>query len=556
MRDNYRTRVSRTGRFAVWGLLAVMFLCGLAPAAAAQQADPAGIALGDKTNAVDAGGNAFVVAEPTDKADPDYAAKKKAFDEYQAQAAKEPLAVKLADSVGHVRIATNFGWTLNTGYLVLFMQAGFALLTCGLVRKKNAAHLMMLNFAAYVFAFLAYYAVGYAFQFGAVAINAAPAGLGGTPTLNQLPHRQRPVGLPGRQGVLPERAGLRRRQQRPDAVPSRLHGNRRLHHRRLDLRADHVRGVPALRDLRRRAALSDLRLLGLGRRLDVAARRDDGPGSRLRGLRRLDGRARRRRVLRDGAGGRARSAPGQVRQGRQAARVPGAQHRVRRDRHVHPAVRMDGLQSRLDARRHRSADWRDRRSTPTSRRSPGAATAIILWYFMFGKPDISMGCNGMLAGLVAITAPCAFVGPNAAGDHRHHRRRHRLPRRAVQRARAQGGRPVRRRLRARLLRLVWRRRRWASSRTARTAPAGTASARPLISARPARASPDCSTATPRSSCCSSAAPRSARCTRSAFTFVVFKIVNAIQPMRVSKEVELEGLDVPEFGMLAYPGGRR
>ena len=37
--------------------------------------------------------------------------------------------------------------------------------------------LMMLNFAAYVFAFLAYYAVGYAFQFGAVAINAAPTNL-------------------------------------------------------------------------------------------------------------------------------------------------------------------------------------------------------------------------------------------------------------------------------------------------------------------------------------------------------------------------------------------
>ena len=147
--------------------------------------DPAGIATGDKSSVLDAGGNAFVVAEPTDKAAPDYAQKKKDFDEYQAQAAKEPLALKLADAVGHVRIATNFGWTLNTGYLVLFMQAGFALLTCGLVRKKNAAHLMMLNFAAYVFAFLAYYAVGFAFQWGGVAINAAPASIGGAPTLNQ-----------------------------------------------------------------------------------------------------------------------------------------------------------------------------------------------------------------------------------------------------------------------------------------------------------------------------------------------------------------------------------
>ena len=37
-----------------------------------------------------------------------------------------------------------------------------------------------------------------------------------------------------------------------------------------------------------------------------------------------------------------------------------------------------------------------------------------------------------------------------------------------------------------------------------------------------------------------------------FTYVVFKLVNAVVPMRVSKEAELEGLDVPEFGMLAYP----
>ena len=137
-----------------------------------------------------------MIAPPTDQSAPDYAEKKKAYDEYQAQLAKEPLAGKLADHVGHVRVATNFSWTLLTGYLVLFMQAGFALLTCGLVRKKNAGHLMMLNFAAYVFAFLAYYAVGYAFQFGAVAVNAAPIKLGGTPTLD-LSSRRRAMGISG-----------------------------------------------------------------------------------------------------------------------------------------------------------------------------------------------------------------------------------------------------------------------------------------------------------------------------------------------------------------------
>src|SRR5262249_4975342 len=39
---------------------------------------------------------------------------------------------------------------------------------------------------------------------------------------------------------------------------------------------------------------------------------------------------------------------------------------------------------------------------------------LFLWYYLFGKPDITMACNGMLAGLGAITAPCAFVSPHSA----------------------------------------------------------------------------------------------------------------------------------------------
>ena len=36
------------------------------------------------------------------------------------------------------------------------------------------------------------------------------------------------------------------------------------------------------------------------------------------------------------------------------------------------------------------------------------------------------------------------------------------------------------------------------------------------------------------------------------TFVVFKIVNAVRSMRPTAEDEHEGLDVPQFGLLAYP----
>ncbi|HYM15917.1 MAG TPA: ammonium transporter, partial [Dehalococcoidia bacterium] len=44
----------------------------------------------------------------------------------------------------------------------------------------------------------------------------------------------------------------------------------------------------------------------------------------------------------------------------------------------------------------------------------GAVAAMAFTGWTYGKPDISMSCNGMLAGLVAITAPCAFVSPWAA----------------------------------------------------------------------------------------------------------------------------------------------
>jgi Amt family ammonium transporter len=92
---------------------------------------------------------------------------------------------QIASNVGHLGVSINFTWTLMTGFLVLFMQVGFAFLVTGLTRAKNAAHMMMMNIAAFAIAFLAYYCVGFAFQFGGIG---ATANLGGTPPLNGTLH--------------------------------------------------------------------------------------------------------------------------------------------------------------------------------------------------------------------------------------------------------------------------------------------------------------------------------------------------------------------------------
>src|SRR6266550_1818447 len=65
-------------------------------------------------------------------------------------------------------VAINFVWTLVAGFLVMFMQAGFALVETGFTRAKNAAHTMTMNFMVYGIAMLAYCAVGFALQAGGV----------------------------------------------------------------------------------------------------------------------------------------------------------------------------------------------------------------------------------------------------------------------------------------------------------------------------------------------------------------------------------------------------
>jgi len=402
-------------RNAIAAFVFALMVSGWVSAQQAQppQPDPAGIATGDKSAVSDAAGNPLIVPEPTDKTAPDYQQNKKAFDDYQAQAAREPIALRLADSVGHMRISTNFSWTLLTGYLVLFMQAGFALLTCGLVRKKNAAHLMMLNFAAYVFAFLAYYVCGFAFQYGGTALNAAPTNLGGTPTLNHFLVGSGLWGFLGGKGfflsgpaydagslcltlfevVFMETAGYIIVGAICERITfwafllceifiggilypifgcwvwgggwlSQVGTTLHLGHGYVDFAGSTV-------------------VHGVGGFCALALAVILGP-----------------RLGKFGPDGKARAFPAH----NLAFVVTGT------------FILLFGWMGFNPGSTLGASDLRISVIAVNTNLSAvaAAASALLLWYWLFGKPDVTMACNGMLAGLVAITAPCAFVSPNSA----------------------------------------------------------------------------------------------------------------------------------------------
>jgi ammonium transporter, Amt family len=414
-------RVAARRRWCVLRRSAVVLLstlvlgCWLTPCFADEgpAPDPAGTATGDKTSTTDAAGSAFVVAAPTDPNAPDYAQRKRDYDDYQAQLAKEPLAAKLADHVGHLRIATNFSWTLLTGYLVLFMQAGFALLTCGLVRKKNAGHLMMLNFAAYVFAFLAYYAVGYAFQFGAVAVNAAPVNLGGTPTLNHFLLGSGSWGFLGGRGFFLSGPGY-------DAGSLCL--------TLFEVVFMETAGYIIVGAICERINFWSFLLCELfmgailypifgcwvwgggwlsqvGATLNLAHGYVDFAGS----------------TVVHAVGGFAAMALAVILGPRLGKYGPDGKVKVFPAHNLAFVVTgtfilLFGWMGFNPGSTLGASDLRISVIAVNTNLAAvaGSAVALLLWYMMFGKPDITMACNGMLAGLVAITAPCAFVSPNSA----------------------------------------------------------------------------------------------------------------------------------------------
>lgn len=173
------------------------------PAAAAPAAKPAAVPITD----ADLKNVDTPKAEVRAKGDPDGSLTGTVSD-IAVTDSKKGLAIgDVVNQIGQNKIAINFVWTLITGFLVMFMQAGFAVVETGLCRAKNANHTMMMNFMVYGVGMLAYWLIGFSIQMGGVG---AVGNLGGTAPLSAeyaFTLFGKPFGLFGQHGLFLTQGG-------------------------------------------------------------------------------------------------------------------------------------------------------------------------------------------------------------------------------------------------------------------------------------------------------------------------------------------------------------
>jgi Amt family ammonium transporter len=167
-------KLKRENRLNRWIALVAL---GVALVAVAPKPAFADDPVPDKTGAFQTTPTAYSVAGYT-KPDPD-------------KATTKDLAVAVdavAQSASHGIYSVNFVWTLVAGFLVMFMQAGFALVETGLIRAKNASHTFSMNFMVYGLGMFGFFVCGFAFLCGGLNGTAigGPATLGGVPTLHSM----------------------------------------------------------------------------------------------------------------------------------------------------------------------------------------------------------------------------------------------------------------------------------------------------------------------------------------------------------------------------------
>jgi Amt family ammonium transporter len=78
----------------------------------------------------------------------------------------ESLKAALEKSQGDAKVNMDTLWTMVAAFLVFFMNAGFAFVESGLCRAKNAANILSKNFVVFAIATLSFFALGFGLMFG------------------------------------------------------------------------------------------------------------------------------------------------------------------------------------------------------------------------------------------------------------------------------------------------------------------------------------------------------------------------------------------------------
>ncbi|WP_255568006.1 ammonium transporter [Ruficoccus sp. ZRK36] len=78
-----------------------------------------------------------------------------------------PAQAQDTEAVAYLpQVTADIMWLLLAGFLVFFMQAGFAMVEAGLTRSKNASNIMMKNLMDFSVGAIAFWAIGYSLMYG------------------------------------------------------------------------------------------------------------------------------------------------------------------------------------------------------------------------------------------------------------------------------------------------------------------------------------------------------------------------------------------------------
>lgn len=84
---------------------------------------------------------------------------------YTAVTGSETLT-DVAATANKALFGSNYIWIMICGFMVFFFQCGFAMVETGFCRAKNAAHTMTMNFMVFLVGAIGYFIMGFALQFG------------------------------------------------------------------------------------------------------------------------------------------------------------------------------------------------------------------------------------------------------------------------------------------------------------------------------------------------------------------------------------------------------